>query len=93
MGLSSIIYRYFTSLNFYQAWCHLNAAVENVIKGARYQRVDQSGPRVKKCGRTEPIVCQYFTGPKVEVSLKEEEKMMFTEDGAKFMAHNGKKRQ
>ena len=34
---------------------HLNEAVENVIKGAIYERLDESGPRIKKCDVKHPL--------------------------------------
>ena len=74
-----------------EAWNHLNAAVENVIKGARYHRVQADGPREIKCGGggAHPFVCQYFTGPTGNTTLKDEEAMMFSKAGSQFMAHNG----
>lgn len=40
---------------------HLASAVENVIKGARYERLDAAGPKVAKVTRKTPLATQYFT--------------------------------
>ncbi len=66
-----------------------------MVKGARYHRVDQSGPRETRCSWEHPFVCQYFTCAESEeeaekLTLKELERKMFKkEEGRFFMAHNG----
>ena len=68
---------------------HLNEAVENVIKGAVYERVDESGPKIKKCNIKYPLARDYFTNPNPNEDLASLEKMMYTQEGSFFMAHNG----
>ena len=68
---------------------HLNEAVENVIKGAVYERLDESGPRIKKCDVKNPLARDYFTNPNPNEDLASLEKMMYTQEGSFFMAHNG----
>lgn len=38
---------------------HLNAAVENVIAGIRYFRVQCDGPRIKEISKKNPLVPRY----------------------------------
>ena len=61
--------------------------MNNVLLGSLYERMADDGPKVKECSRKTPLICQYFTSP-VGASLKEEEKLMYTKAGAKFMVHN-----
>ncbi len=89
---SSNLKRHLDRLNheaYNTCWSHINSAVESVIKGARYHRVDSSGPHVRECSRKVPLVGQYFVGPKADISLEEEEQQMFSHKGKLFMAHNG----
>ena len=68
---------------------HLNSAIENVIQGVRYERLQHDGPKIVELTINLPLVTQYFTydGP---LDLVEEEQMMFdSEFGKFFMAHNG----
>ena len=69
-------------------WNHVNAGVSNVMLGAAYQRLAADGPREVKCGRKNPLICQYFTGHD-DSTLAEAERLMFSEKAAGFMAHNG----
>lgn len=39
---------------------HLNNAVENVIKGARYERLSPDGPKLPKISKKTPLATQYF---------------------------------
>ena len=69
---------------------HINEAVENVIKGAIYERLDESGPKITKCNLKHPLAREYFTNQKHnEKDLESLEKMMYTTEGSYFMAHNG----
>ena len=69
---------------------HLNEAVENVIKGAIYERLDESGPSITKCDTKHPLTKEYFTNAKhINASLSKLEKLMYTTEGCFFMAHNG----
>ncbi len=111
---SSDFKRHLDRLNhdaYNEVWGHVNAAIDNVIKGARYyfernivdvcsaeetllinsryHRVDPDGDRTTDCTRRIPLVCQYFLGPQGDFSLAEEEKLMFSPEGAQYMAHNG----
>ncbi|XP_040065011.2 glycogen debranching enzyme [Ixodes scapularis] len=70
---------------------HLQAAVENVVKGCRYLRLQHDGPRKQAVSRANPLVGRYFvvlTDVPV-LNLKEAEKLMFSERAAFVMAHNG----
>lgn len=40
---------------------HLANAVDNVIKGARYERLDPSGPKIAYVSKKRPLATQYFT--------------------------------
>ncbi|XP_064477462.1 glycogen debranching enzyme-like isoform X2 [Ornithodoros turicata] len=70
---------------------HLHAAVENVVKGVRYLRVQEDGPKKQDVSPENPLVSRYFViqckVPSLEV--QEMEKFMFTPNAAFAMAHNG----
>lgn len=69
---------------------HLSNAVNNVLSGAKYERLDDKGPKIKKCDPDHPLICQYFTCNEAKHDLKElEEKMYQVEHGQFFMVHNG----
>lgn len=40
---------------------YLQYAIDNVIKGARYERFDPNGPKLKKISKESPLTTQYFT--------------------------------
>lgn len=40
---------------------YLQYAIDNVIKGARYERFDPNGPKLKKISKKSPLTTQYFT--------------------------------
>ncbi len=95
---SSDLKRHLDALNhdaYNLAWTHINAGIDNMIKGARYHRVDPSGPRLTDCSWAKPFSCQYFTcapdaATAARLSLVKLEKMMFDpKEGAMFMANNG----
>lgn len=69
----------------------LHYAIDNVLKGARYERLDANGPKVAQVSRKTPLATQYFTDDinahqdmvQIEKNLYDETKACF------FMAHNG----
>ncbi|XP_076266629.1 glycogen debranching enzyme isoform X2 [Rhynchophorus ferrugineus] len=67
----------------------LNAAVENVICGIRYYRVQADGPHFKDITESHPLVYRYFTDFGSPTSLEECEAIMYSDNGKYLMAHNG----
>ena len=74
-------------LFFVQISNNLEAAIANALSGAKWERLADDGPHIKLCNRETPISRNYFLGK--ASSIDEEEKMMYTEEGNYFMAHNG----
>ncbi|XP_028967982.1 glycogen debranching enzyme [Galendromus occidentalis] len=72
---------------------HLKHAVENILKGLRYHKVDSRGPKEHKITRIAPIVVRYFLpnhdSVLDEMSSTEMEACFSNEKGAFIMAHNG----
>ncbi|CAG9819095.1 unnamed protein product [Phaedon cochleariae] len=68
---------------------HLKVAVENVIAGIRYYRVQADGPRFKEITTKTPLVYRYFTDHGSPKSLEEHEEIMYSDKGSFLMAHNG----
>lgn len=68
---------------------HLNTAIENIIAGIRYYRVQADGPKFKELTLQTPLVYRYFTDFGKPKSLKEHEENMYSENGRFIMAHNG----
>ncbi|RZC42945.1 glycogen debranching enzyme, partial [Asbolus verrucosus] len=68
---------------------HLNVAVENVITGIRYFRIQQDGPKIKEVSAKNPLSLRYFTDYGTPSTLKEHEEIMYGENGKFLMAHNG----
>ncbi len=68
---------------------HLRSAVTNVLNGAKYERLDSKGPKLKECNPRSPLICQYFTCPEKSHDLKDLEAKMYTTAGDFYMAHNG----
>lgn len=68
---------------------HLNVAIENVIAGIRYYRVQADGPKFKEITKKSPLVYRYFTDFGIPKSIKEHEEIMYSENGRFLMAHNG----
>jgi glycogen debranching enzyme len=68
---------------------HLNAAVENVIAGIRYFRVQHDGPKIKEISIKNPLVHRYFTDHGTPASIVEHEEIMYGDNGKFLMAHNG----
>ncbi|XP_019762193.2 glycogen debranching enzyme isoform X4 [Dendroctonus ponderosae] len=67
----------------------LSAAVENVIAGIRYFRVQPDGPQYKAITIDHPLVYRYFTDYHSPKSLAEAEETMYSTNGRFLMAHNG----
>lgn len=68
---------------------HLHDAIENVIAGIRYFRVQHDGPNVREITIKDPLVFRYFTDYGTPKNFKEHEEIMFSEQGKYLMAHNG----
>jgi glycogen debranching enzyme len=68
---------------------HLDAAMNNVILGAKYHRVASDGPGTNLCSEEEPLVTIYFVAP-TRHTLEEEIEEILSEKGTNFMACNGK---
>ncbi|CAG9829289.1 unnamed protein product [Diabrotica balteata] len=68
---------------------HLSAAIENVIAGIRYYRVQHDGPKFKDITIKTPLVYRYFTDYGSPKTLKEFEDIMYSDKGRFLMAHNG----
>lgn len=65
-------------------------AVNNCIAGARYERVQGDGPRVKGISLQYPLFQTYFTQDNTKgKTIKEIEHFMYADNGKYFMAHNG----
>lgn len=68
----------------------LNDAINNVLNGAKYERLDEKGPKIKECNADHPLICQYFTCNEETHDLKAlEAKMYMKGSGEFFMVHNG----
>ncbi|XP_050557040.1 glycogen debranching enzyme isoform X2 [Spodoptera frugiperda] len=70
---------------------HLRAAVDNVIAGVRYYRLQSDGPKIEEVSAKHPLVPRYFTWAcSVESSsLGEVEAALYSDAGRHCMAHNG----
>ncbi|KAJ8945126.1 hypothetical protein NQ318_001591 [Aromia moschata] len=68
---------------------HLTVAVENVIAGIRYFRVQADGPKFQDITIKHPLVYRYFTEYGMPKTLKEHEEIMYSGNGRFLMAHNG----
>ena len=68
---------------------HLNHAIDNVLNGAKYERLDDKGPKIKLCNPDSPLICQYFTCPDHEDLAFLEQKMYQEEHAKSYMVHNG----
>ncbi|VEN50334.1 unnamed protein product, partial [Callosobruchus maculatus] len=68
----------------------LNVAIENVIAGIRYFRVQCDGPRLTEITVQTPLVYRYFTDHDDSLlTLKGYETAMYSDKGRFMMAHNG----
>ncbi|KAJ8732396.1 hypothetical protein PYW07_014995 [Mythimna separata] len=70
---------------------HLRAAVDNVIAGMRYYRLQSDGPKIEEVSAKHPLVPRYFTWacPVESSSLSEVEAVLYSDAGRLCMAHNG----
>lgn len=69
---------------------YLNYAIDNVMAGVRYERVQEGGPMVREISIKYPVFMQYFTQTKaLGKTLIEIEQGMYAKMGEFFMAHNG----
>ncbi|CAG9760960.1 unnamed protein product [Ceutorhynchus assimilis] len=67
----------------------LDAAMDNVIAGIKYFRVQGDGPKVREITISNPLVYRYFTDFGTPKLLIEHEEIMYSENGRFLMAHNG----
>jgi len=68
---------------------HLNAAVENVISGTRYERLDPNGPKIEIVSCKHPLVPPYFTHIETDTIEQDKEVIYDTKRNQFAMAHNG----
>ncbi|XP_075970101.1 glycogen debranching enzyme isoform X2 [Anticarsia gemmatalis] len=70
---------------------HLRAAVDNVVAGMRYFRLQSDGPKIEEVSAKHPLVPRYFTWacPVESSSLSEIEAVLYSDAGRLCMAHNG----
>ncbi|XP_016953294.2 glycogen debranching enzyme isoform X1 [Drosophila biarmipes] len=69
---------------------YLNYAIDNVLAGVRYERVQGDGPQVKEISEKHSVFMVYFTHTGTQgKSLTEIEADMYGKGGEFFMAHNG----
>ncbi|XP_031629828.1 glycogen debranching enzyme [Contarinia nasturtii] len=67
----------------------LDYGVENALAGVRYERVQGDGPRVRVNDNSHPLFSRYFTPDEKNLTFDEYEKLIYTDKGKQFMAHNG----
>lgn len=67
----------------------LDYAVENALAGVRYERVQGDGPRIRVNDNSHPLFSRYFTPDEKNLPFEEYEKLIYTEKGKEYMAHNG----
>lgn len=69
---------------------HMNYAIDNALAGARYERIQNDGPKYRIIDIGHPLFTPYFTHTGAyHATLEEAERMMYGEAGRFFMAHNG----
>lgn len=68
---------------------YLNYAVENALAGVRYERVQGDGPCIRVNDNSHPLFSRYFTPDEKNLPFDEYEKLIYTDKGKEFMAHNG----
>ncbi|KAH9506703.1 hypothetical protein DERF_011421 [Dermatophagoides farinae] len=72
---------------------HINSAIDNVLKGAQYERFDPNGPKVTELTRKHPLTTQYFTDNNDDFTgekMAENESKLYDDSNCCFyMAHNG----
>ncbi|XP_028968045.1 glycogen debranching enzyme-like [Galendromus occidentalis] len=83
----------FNSKELRRSQDHLNNAVENVVKGLRYSKVEPWGPKEHEITKNSPLIVRYFLpnndSLSDEISAAEMEACFQNEKGAYIMAHNG----
>lgn len=67
----------------------LSYAVDNALAGVRYERVQGDGPRIRVNDNSHPLFSRYFTPDDKSLTFDEYEKLIYTDKGKEFMAHNG----
>lgn len=68
---------------------YLNYAVENTLAGVRYERIQHDGPNVRVNDNSHPIFSRYFTPDNKDLPFEEYERLIYTDSGKLYMAHNG----
>ncbi|XP_021957483.1 glycogen debranching enzyme isoform X2 [Folsomia candida] len=71
---------------------HLHAAVENVIAGVRYERLQHDGPKLPQVTDKDPLSHRYFVNVvalEEHQSIAQAEKLLASEDAHFVLAHNG----
>ena len=68
---------------------HLNVAINNVMAGIYYYRVQLDGPRIKEVSSKHLLTFRYFTDYGNPESIKEHENAMYGKNAKYIMAHNG----
>ncbi|GAB1601007.1 glycogen debranching enzyme-like isoform X1 [Argonauta hians] len=69
---------------------HINTAIDNYLANVRYRFLAADGPRIERVTPDNPLMHNYFVIPShLESSVREEEKMIFTDNGKYIMASNG----
>lgn len=69
---------------------HQNAAVENVLAGVRYERLQEDGPRLREISVRNPLFTRYFTDNNAKYkSVADIETLMYGANGHFLQAHNG----
>ncbi|KAK4310829.1 hypothetical protein Pmani_017632 [Petrolisthes manimaculis] len=68
---------------------HLIQAIECCLGTIKYQRLQPDGPMIAEVSEENPLVPPYFTHPGKDITLEEEEALMFSPDACFLMAHNG----
>lgn len=71
--------------------CHIASAIDNILAGARYERLQGDGPQYPKVTAEQPFIHRYFL--KVDMpeneEIEKEEALMYGEKGKFVLAHNG----
>lgn len=69
---------------------HIDAAIENYLANVSYRFLAGDGPKLHRVTADEPLMHDYFYVPeKLESSVQEEEKLMYTDNAKYIMVCNG----